>query len=658
MSVTRWTRRVAATSFFSLMLVSALCGAATAAPSPSSPASIPPGQIPSIDPHVPRPAGQPCVVELLHDGFWPQADGAVGGDPTVSYTYTPPPACPPPWSKVILKVGINTQGDLVDTFGVDMDHVRLFRGASPHYRGDPVVLSTSSWQIERDLTDYSALFKMPQSGLIWSTQNVPSGFANPGLSSALTGSVKLLFYPATAATPAPEVPDAVIAVNQDSPVDLPHNIERAYLDVEGDYQGQEFDTSDNDHPFWYTCYSDSPGSSPFHSANTYIPLAPGGYSDTELFLPQQGCGGGGFREVKIRVDGTLAGIAPAFPLVVADLNWMIPNSADWPITTLEMLNFKPYRVDLTPFAAVLSATGPHNVTADNRNPSIYNSLVDGVPVLIPGILTIDNSRSGGTTLLLYLDPHSSQVTGAVTRNTLATEDGVPTEVNTIQQTGLTIQGGIKMRQRRDFDIRGFVNTSHGRIDSCVHQISDFTNTQAFYLHGTPLGIGVTDIEPDSENIWLTSTVQQISSRRIGHWLISWDRTSTQYPLQMTYSILGAEVFTGDGGSYGYALRSKVAVTQRRMVDSDHYRPGLGHFTAHAESGFQSIRTRGSEEANPIWESSTTRDYKDNFGSCYRADMTSSKGTITDVTKGQGCLGNRNWVIWFARPDGSPGTFDR
>jgi hypothetical protein len=295
------------------------------------------------------------------------------------------------------------------------------------------------------------------------------------------------------------VPDAVIAVNQgmDAPVNLPTNIVRAYLDVEGDYEdnpsdGGNIPTTYSQQPYWYSCYQSYPADQSLSTAIASI-YAPGGQPLVHIFPPAQGCAGGSFQEITVDVDGTPAGIAPAFPLVVADLNPFVLNSADQPITTLEMLNFKPYRVDLTPFAAVLSTAVPHNVTASNP---------EGVnPLDFPGY------RGSGTTLLLYLDPHVSQVTGAVTLNTLATENGTPTVVDTVQPSGNIAQGVIKTQQQRDFDIRGFVITSQGRIDACVHQISHFSNTQTFHLESNALTLNVPVDEIYSQKISLTSSVQ-------------------------------------------------------------------------------------------------------------------------------------------------------
>ena len=575
----------------------------------------------SVDPRVPPAAGQPCVAELLHNRAWPQEGVEMEVDPTV--IYTPPRACPPPWSKVILKMDLrSSRRTVLDSIGMDLARVRLFRSGAPHYDGE------SSWHIERDLTDYSALFRVPHTGRIWSSQNPESvdwGW-NDG-QPVYHASAQLFFYPSTAATPAPRVPDAVIGVNRDTPVNLPHNVVRAYLDVENVFPSRDL--------IWYTCWTDD---------STHVLLgdflAPGTNQKNALNPPDEGCGGGSFREVKVRVDGTPAGIAPGFPLVIADLNWSedLFNNADLPIPTLEMLNAKPYRRDLSPFAAILSAPGAHNVVTSNP---VLNEMVGG--------------RPGGATLLLYLDPHRSQVTGAVTLNTLATQSGAPTDINTLSQSGTTVVGDIRLQQHRDFIIRGFVDTSSGRIDSSVHQTGDFSSLQKYHLVGQGLPDQYdTPVEKlYAEDVWLTNAAVQTSRRSQGTRLISWDQVTTHYPLQFTWRVAS----TGDIiEARTFDLhRTNVTVLQSRVVDGDHYKPGFGHFTTHAGARFYSTRKGGDEQTDPRWESYTTRNYKDNFGSCYHGDMSSRDGGIVQLSKGAPCPGGRNHVRWFAHPDGSPGT---
>src|SRR5208283_1816023 len=69
-----------------------------------------------------------------------------------------------------------------------------------------------------------------------------------------------------------------------------------------------------------------------------------------------------------------------------------------PIPGVQTLNFIPYRVDLTPFAGLLSNGQPHTVGL-----SVFNA----------------NSYFQATaTLLVFLDHGAKDVTGAVTENTI------------------------------------------------------------------------------------------------------------------------------------------------------------------------------------------------------------------------------------------------
>ena len=575
--------------------------------------------IASVDPRVPVAAGRPCVVDLLQDRPWPQAD--LYRDIDASITYMPPSACPPPWSKVILKLDMQTsRRSVLDTLGMDLGGVRLFRSAVPRYDGQ------SSWHAERDLTDYSALFKVPHTGRIWSGQNPEAiDWGWDHLTPVYYGNARLLFYPSTAATPAPRVPDAVIGVNQDTPANLPHNVVRAYLDVEN-----VFPTPFND-LVWFTCWSDDAADLPLADI-----FAPGTKPKNSINPPLQGCGGGSFRELKVKVDGTLAGIAPAFPLLIADMNEYFPNSVDFPITSPEMLNAKPYRIDLSPFAAILSAAGPHRIATST-------------PPLNEG-----EGRPGGATLLLYLDHQRAQVTGAVTLNTLATENGAPTDVNTIRQHFGITQGGIRTRQHRDFTIRGFVDSSGGRIDSSVHQTDYYTTLQDFHLAG-PQWPG--DENPvDKEyflDIWLTSDVVQTSRRSMGTQLISEDQLSTSYPLRLTWK-MASRIQLGDAFQVHF-YRTNITVRQHRVIDGDHSKPGFGHYTTHVDDLFCTTHKVGGGPLYARWEGATTRTFIDNFGSCYDARLDSRDGAIIHRNHGFACPGGQNRVRWFAHPDGSADT---
>ncbi len=72
-----------------------------------------------------------------------------------------------------------------------------------------------------------------------------------------------------------------------------------------------------------------------------------------------------FRETQVTIDGVPAGIAPVYP-------WLYTGAIDpsvWrPIPGIQTLSFRPWRVDLSPFAATLNDGQPHAVAL-----SVFNA---------------------------------------------------------------------------------------------------------------------------------------------------------------------------------------------------------------------------------------------------------------------------------------------
>ena len=109
---------------------------------------------------------------------------------------------------------------------------------------------------------------------------------------------------------------------------LPTNVEEAYLDVIA--QSQQVDEQ------WFACL-------------------PNDLNSINLLY---GCGNTDFRETEIAIDGQAAGIAPVSAWVFTGF---LPDQ--WrPIPAVQTLDFVPYRVNLTPFAGLLSNGQPHTVT--------------------------------------------------------------------------------------------------------------------------------------------------------------------------------------------------------------------------------------------------------------------------------------------------------
>lgn len=402
----------------------------------------------TADPTIPRPSTAPCVVTLFSDFTF------INNFNLNPFSYTPPADCPGPWAKVVLEVDISVSA------GVQFDRTaNIWLGGTNIYFGttaEPGETLAPSWHTETDLTDYSPLFTIPQTGSIYLGNVVNSTYTG-----IQTASATLELYPLAPGQTAPVTADVVLPLSSGSlggtvtlattsstlsgTFTLPTNIQNAYLDV--------YSQSQSGDEFWYTCV-------PNDVAN-------------ELFS----CGNTGFRETEVSIDGTPAGVAPVSP-------WIYTGGVDpflwFPLPGVQTLNFIPYRVDLTPFAATLSNGQPHTVSL-----SVFNA---------------NNYFSDTASLLLYLDSGSTTVTGAVTKNTLT---AAPSPVVTENlRVGNSITGTVKVKSNRNFTISGYVNTSHGKVTTTVSQVLNFSNSQNFNISNTEFKQDITQ----SSSVNSTTTV--------------------------------------------------------------------------------------------------------------------------------------------------------
>ena len=561
-----------------------LGGVAQAAPD-SSP--IGSANVTVADPTVPRPPGQPCVVQLFSDDTFNDFG-------TRPYSYAPPTGCGTRWSKVVL------EADFSVTAGVQFDRTAsIWLGGVNIYFGttqEPSSTLAPSWHVERDLTDYSALLRNAGQG-----QAVLYNIVDSTYTGVIHGSARLLFYPASAAAPAPQVADAVYPLGSDpvgntvtlntssdqvaATLTLPSNVERAYLDV--------FTQSQHNDEFWYTCVPDQYASE------------------------AQECGGGNFREAEVSIDGQAAGVAPVYP-------WIYTGGIDlfiWkPTPGVQTLNFMPYRVDLTPFAGILSNGSPHTVAVS----------VQGA----------NNYFSATAALLVYQDHGAKQVSGALVRNTLVNQPPTPTIGSTLtQDSSGNVTGDITTNLSRHFVVEGYVNTSHGRVTTTVDQTVGFADTQTF-------NITATDYHQISDQL---TTVEGMSRSKIGAFLSGEFKASFRYPLHVDYNQISES--NGDYSiltsiKQGYDQHTGLSLGGFPLYAADVHNQVAGSDTLVLNSSFQIVSHSGQQ---------ATQDFAfhDSLGSCYRGSVSSADNVVTAYSSGQGCPGGQNHVFWFTHPDGSP-----
>jgi hypothetical protein len=522
----------------------------------------------TADPPVSRPRTTPCKVPLFTGQTFTDYSPK-------SFSYAPAAACPGPWAKVVFEADFAiTAGNQFDrTANVWIGGANVYFGTTP----EPSARTARTWHVERDLTDYTALFASTQAG-----QADLGNLVNGTYTGVITGTADLAFYPLDWFEFPPRTADVVVplsgsaaggTVALNTPASTlaqtftpPTNVERAYLDVFAQSQGGD--------EFWYTCAPDA------------------------IASEVGSCGGTGFRETEITIDGTPAGVAPVYP-------WIFTGGIDpflWePIPGVQTLNFKPYRVDLTPFAGVLSDGAPHTVAL--------------------GVFSANNYFSATATLLLYTDPWSDRVTGAVTSNTLAAAPS-PVVTNGLQTAADgSIGGTVTVTSSRTFAIAGYVETSHGRVATEISQTVGFSNAQSFTINATTY----------VQDITQATTITSLTKTREA-WIERVELATREWPLTVDIAAVAASdgsvtqttsivqsdkessLATIDGFPVSYSVLSNT-VSPKDTLEFD----ASGAFTG----------TTGTSSSQVYFQNGTGE-------RCYGRTLAAASGALTSVTNAPSC----------------------
>ena len=603
-----------------------------------------------VEPRVPRAAGTPCVVTLFRDAIIPVMSVF---DPT--FSYTPPAGCPGPWAKVKLIVemsGPRQSGQPTSALALTFIPTQIFEPtetSGAFWAGAPqITADIPVWHMERDVTEYASILRTPKAGFFSGTYD-NDNFDFEGVLED-TATALLVFYPATTATPAQRIADVVVPVSGFDPNAhlpsaaftgaFPRNIERAYLDVIAHVEGGG--SRSGQLRYWYACAPDDVWATYPYLANGYA--IGDGRALTASVL--QGCSGGNYREVEVRIDGRLAGLAPVFPWLGSNISNNFRSAVDAPAPSVQALNWMPYRVDLTPFAGVLNNGAEHTVEA---------RIVDAANGFVSGHL------------LLYLDRARTILPGAVTRNTLA--ESTPTVTNTFNETtdmvgpfvNHHLTGQVVTRSVRSFRIDGYVDTSRGRVTSTVLQRNYFLNTNTYDVTSFEDVAPFTDYDADfGQKVRLTSSVDRTSRRLLGATLLSEDKLYSTFPLVLDYRHAGGNRSDGDFAGAG-TDRFNVLVHQGRVLRTSQFRRGTARYSTSLTDLFDATRDYLSPDlggtGSTNWASSRDYLFTDNRGGCYDAGLTTVSAVLDTRTRGDACPGGINALRWFSHPDGSPDSMN-
>ncbi|MDJ0379872.1 peptide-N4-asparagine amidase A [Streptomyces sp. G-G2] len=344
-------------------------------------------------PPVARPATRSCDVTL--------AEAQFRDFTPYRGTYTPPTGCGSSWSKVVLRLDGKVKGRQYDRLGhLSVGGVEVLRTSTPEPSPDGI-----AWSVEKDVTRYTPTLRGPQP-----VEMLIGNVVDDTYTGVIDVKVTLTFYAAERGRTRPaEVPDQVLPLTS-ATLTTPRNTERILAEVYATGSGGGCEE------FWYLS---TPDAAPYSCK----------------------AADGPYREVRIAVDGQLAGIAAPFPTIWTG-GWSNPFL--WYVTPApRAFDVQPVVYDLTPFAALLNDGRPHRVEVS----------VAGVPAGQDGWSTPAN-------VLLWQDQGRAVVTGALTRaeqsepaNSAVFTPGAQNRVDT--------KGGHRLT------VAGYLDTSHGRVATTV-----------------------------------------------------------------------------------------------------------------------------------------------------------------------------------------------
>ncbi|KAA1471171.1 hypothetical protein DENSPDRAFT_96775 [Dentipellis sp. KUC8613] len=340
-------------------------------------------------PPLPQDAKQ-CTIQILQRTF-----ANSFGDAEV-VQFTPPTDCGEPgsWAGISLNFTVTSNGTQFDRLGIfTFQNVEIWRTSTP----EPTIGDGIIWTFVKDVTRYLPLFAKSGTFILQLDNLIETG-----LNGEYATTLEATFFASSARNPPAPRADLIIPIStlandtgNDASVPpgfslnvtLPRNAVTAYAELYASGNGNE--------EFWY-----------FNVANQFLNSLPAGTT----------FGQGPFREVRVLVDGKVAGAA--FPYAVIFTGGIVPTA--WrPITSYGAIDLPTYFLDLTPFIPVLTDGSPHNITLDVASAESDHTINQNW--FVSGLLQVqvDSSNkptTGNITVHEVSDFANSTTTGSVGDN--------------------------------------------------------------------------------------------------------------------------------------------------------------------------------------------------------------------------------------------------
>ncbi|MFF5022960.1 peptide-N4-asparagine amidase [Streptomyces collinus] len=386
------------------LLASTILGTGTATAHTGAPAAAQAADVPAefgtdwhdpvtAAPPVDRPHTKSCQVTLAETQFrdFTPYRGA----------YTPPRGCGDRWSKVVLRLDGKVKGRQYDRLGyLHVGGVEILRTSTPEPSPDGI-----EWHVEKDVTRYSDTFRSPRD-----VEMLIGNVVDDTYTGVIDVKATLTFYKGRPETPAPDRVLTLTDTPDGTTLTTPRNSERVVAEVYATGSGGGCEE------FWYLTVAD-----------------PASYSCKADHGP--------YREVQIKVDGRLAGIAAPFPNVWTG-GWSNPFL--WYVVPAPgAFDVRPVQYDLTPFAGLLNDGRPHRVE-----------------VSVVGVPAGQSGWSVPVDVLVWQDAHRARVTGGLTEDTA-------TDIADTSTYTPGPENRVDTRAGHRLTVSGYLDTSHGRVTTTV-----------------------------------------------------------------------------------------------------------------------------------------------------------------------------------------------
>ncbi|KDQ19824.1 hypothetical protein BOTBODRAFT_27248 [Botryobasidium botryosum FD-172 SS1] len=511
-------------------------------------------------------AAKQCTVELIRHNF------ANSYYQPAILDYKPPTDCGEvgKWAGISLNYTATSNGTQYDRLSaVTFQNVEIWRTSTAEpSRGAGII-----WTHLKDVSRYLPLFAKPGT-LILDLNNIID--TSIGIDGEYDVTLSATFYASSASIPPAVTSSLIVPLSNLSPsqanyvsvppalnttVKLPRNTAQAFAEIYASGNGEE--------EFWY-----------MNAPDQYIPSFP----------PQTTYGKGPMREVRLLVDGKLAGFALPYPVIFT--GGILPSL--WrPISAYGSFDQPTYSVDLTPFVPLLADGHDHVVSID-----VVSTESDHA---------INGNWYVSGNIQVVLDPSDKPTTGSITSYS-APE--FPTG---------TVSGTPPAASPSDADVDFTVKASHAlRIEA---NITTGSGKQTHVVWQQQLSFSNVQHYADQANTQhLEQSSKGTSSSTHNDVIVLQDQFD--YPLSVNYYTI-----SGNGNS-GWSAQVDHSYTRTELPS-----PLLTTTTIGTTQNSNGTRIKHNDVTTSTGTTSQVFQYSDAAGNTYTRDVSATNSQVTSDQQG-------------------------